>query len=61
MIGCVEMLLGSLELEQLLSKIASESWITVGDNRVEHCMRFEDIIHENLSHYGCCERVLEGT
>jgi hypothetical protein len=28
---------------------------------VGHSMKFEDIIHENLSHGGWCERVLKGT
>jgi hypothetical protein len=44
-----------------VSKVVGESWITVRDNRVGHSMKFEYIIHENLSHYGCCEWVLEGT
>jgi hypothetical protein len=55
------MQLGSLELEQFLPKVVGESWIMVRDNRVGHSMEFEDIIHENLSHCGCCEWVLEGT
>jgi hypothetical protein len=61
MIGRAEMQLCSLELEQFLTKVASEGWIVVGGNRVRHSMKFEDINHENLSHDGCCERVLEGT
>jgi hypothetical protein len=61
MIDRVEMQLGSLELEQFFPKVAGESWIMVGDNRVGHDMDFEDIIHENLSHHGCGEQVLEGT
>jgi hypothetical protein len=32
----------------------------VEDNRVGHSMKFEDIIHENLSHGGCCEMGVGG-
>jgi hypothetical protein len=61
MIDHAEMKLGSLELEQFLPKIAGKIWITVGDNRVENSMKFEDIIHENLNHCGCYEWLLGGT
>jgi hypothetical protein len=61
MIGGVEMQLGSLEPEQFLPKIVGESWISVRDNRMRHAMKFEDIIHENLSHCGCGEWVLKRT
>jgi hypothetical protein len=61
MIGHTEMQLGALELKQLFPKVVGESWITIGDNIVGHSMEFEDIVHENLSHSGCCEWVLEGT
>jgi len=44
-ISYVDMKLGTLELEQILPKIVSESWITVGDNRVKHAMEFENIIY----------------
>jgi hypothetical protein len=60
MIGCVDIKFGSMELEQFFPKVVIEGWIMVRENRVGHSMKFEDIIHENLSHYGCCERVLEG-
>ena len=59
MIGSVEMQLGALETKQFLPKIAGKSGISVRDNRMRHVMKLEDIIHENLSHCGCCERVLE--
>jgi hypothetical protein len=49
MIGNAEMHFGSVEPEQFLPKIVGESWISVRDNRMRHSMRFEDIIHENLS------------
>jgi hypothetical protein len=55
MIGSVEMQLGSLKPEKFLPKIAGESGISVRDNRMRHAMKFEYIIHENLSHYGCGE------
>jgi hypothetical protein len=61
MIGGAEMQLGSLEPEQFLPKIAGESGIFVRDNRMRHAMKLEDIIHENLSHYGCSEWVLKRT
>jgi hypothetical protein len=61
MIGPAKMQLSSIELEQFLPKIASESWITIRDNRVGHAMEYENTIHQNLSHYGCGEWVLEGT
>jgi hypothetical protein len=60
MIGCVEMQLGTLELEQFLPKVSCEGWITIRENRVGHSMDIEDIIHQNLSHDGGCEWVLEG-
>jgi hypothetical protein len=59
MIGGVDMQLGALEKEQFLPKIACKSGISVRNNRMRHAMKLEDIIHENLSHHGCCERVLE--
>jgi hypothetical protein len=55
MIGHVEMKLGSLDIEQFFPKVASEGWIMVEDNRPRHCTKFEDLIHENLSHGGCFE------
>jgi hypothetical protein len=61
MIGPTEMQLGCMDLEQFLPKVAGESWIMVKYNKVRHVTGFEDIIHENLSHYGCGDQVLEGT
>jgi hypothetical protein len=29
-------------------------------NRVRNAMKLEDLIHEYLSHRGCCKRVLKG-
>jgi hypothetical protein len=55
------MQLGSLEPGQFLQKITGESWIAVRDNRMRHAMKFEYIIHKNLIHYGCGERVLKRT
>jgi hypothetical protein len=60
MIGCVEMQFGALYLEKFLPKIASESWVAIRNNRVWHAMKLEDLIHENLSHHGCCKWVLKG-
>jgi hypothetical protein len=31
------------------------------NNRVWHAMKLEDLIHENLSHRGCCKQVLKST
>jgi hypothetical protein len=59
MIGHAEKQLGSLELENLLTKIVGQIWITVRDNRVRHAMEFEDTIHENFIHCICGEWVLE--
>jgi hypothetical protein len=42
-----------------LPKSVGESGILVRDNRMRHAMKFEDIIHENLSHCGCSEWVLK--
>jgi hypothetical protein len=50
--------LGSLDLVQFLSKIVGQNGIPVRDNKMRHVMKFEDIVHENLSHYGCGEWVL---
>jgi hypothetical protein len=61
MIGGAEMQLGALEMEQFFPKIVGKSGISVRDNRMRHAMKLEDIIHENLSHCGCCEWVLEST
>jgi hypothetical protein len=61
MIGSDEMKLGSLESEQLLPKIASESWISIKDNRMRQAMEFEYIIHKNLNRCGCGEWVLKST
>ena len=61
MIGGGETQLGSLESRQLFLKIASESWISVRDNRMRHAMMFEDIIHENMSHCGFGQCVLKST
>ena len=60
MISCAEMQLYALYLEQLLPKIACESWVAIRNNRVYHAMKLEDLIHEYLSHRGCCKRVLKG-
>jgi hypothetical protein len=56
---CVELQIGSLELEKFLPKITGESGIIVKENRVRHAMEFEDIVHKNLSHCRCHEWVLE--
>jgi hypothetical protein len=50
LIGHDEMQLGSLDIEQFFPKFHGEIWMMVGDNRVWNSMKFEDIIHENLSH-----------
>jgi hypothetical protein len=42
-----------------LPKIAGESGVSVRDNIIRHVMKLEDIIHEDLSHYGGCEWVLK--
>jgi hypothetical protein len=60
MIGGVEMQSGSLESKQFLLKITGESLISIRD-RVRHAIKFEYIIHENLSHCGCDEWVLKST
>jgi hypothetical protein len=60
MINCAEMQLCALYLEQLLPKIACESWVMIRKNRVRNAMKLEDLIHEYLSHRGCCKRVLKG-
>jgi hypothetical protein len=44
-----------------LSKIVGESGVPVRDNRIRNSMNLEDIIHEDLSHYGGCEWVLKRT
>jgi hypothetical protein len=59
MIGGDVMQLGSLDPKHLLPKIVGESWLSVKNNRMRHAMNFKDIIHENLSHYGCCEWILK--
>jgi hypothetical protein len=59
MIICDEMKLGALQLEQLLPKIASESWVAIRNNIMWHAMNLEDTIHENLSHRGRCKWVLK--
>jgi hypothetical protein len=59
MISSAEMQLSSLEPEQFLPKITSEIWISVRYNTTRHAMKFDDIIHETLSHYGCGEWVLK--
>jgi hypothetical protein len=61
MISCAEMQLGALYLEQFLPKIASESWIVIRNNRMWHAMKLEDLIHDTLSHNGCCKWVLKST
>jgi len=53
------MKLGALELEQFLPQIAGEIWVTIRNNRMWHAMNLEDLIHENLSHGGCCKWVLK--
>jgi hypothetical protein len=60
MISCAEMQFGALYLEQFLPKIACESGVAIRNNRVQHAMKLEDLIHEDLSHCGCCKRVLKG-
>jgi hypothetical protein len=59
MISYAEMQLGALYLEQFLPKIACESWVAIKNNRVWHAMNLEYLIHENLSHRGCCKWVLK--
>jgi hypothetical protein len=49
------MQLGSLDPKQFIPKIVGECGISVRDNRMRHAIKFEDIIHEKLSHYGCGE------
>jgi hypothetical protein len=61
MIGGAEIKLGSLEPKQFLPKILGEIWICVRDNRMRYAMKFEYIIHENLSQCGCGEWVLKST
>jgi hypothetical protein len=61
MIDSVEMQLGPLEPKKFFPKIASESWITVRDNRMRHAMEFEYIFQKKLSHNGCGEKVLNST
>jgi hypothetical protein len=61
MISGVEIQLGSLEPKKFLPKIVGESWNSVKDNRMRHAMKFENIIHENLSHCGWGERILKST
>jgi hypothetical protein len=61
MISCVEMQLGALYLEQFLPKIVGESWVVIKKNRMWHPMKLEDLIHEKLSHNGCCNLVLKST
>jgi hypothetical protein len=61
MIGGSEMKLGALEMEEFFPKIVGISGISIRDNIMRHAMKLENIIHENLSHRGCCERVLEST
>jgi len=61
MIGNAEMQLGSLEMKRLFPKIDGKSGISVRDNIMRHAMNLEDIINKTLSHYGCCEWVLEST
>jgi hypothetical protein len=60
MISYAEMKFSAFYLEQFLPKIACESWVTIKNNRVRHAMNLEYLIHENLSHYGCCKQVLKG-
>ena len=61
MIGSAKMKLGAPETEQFLLKIVGKSGISIRDNIMRHALKLEDIIHENLSHCGCCESVLEST
>jgi hypothetical protein len=61
MISFVEMQLGALKLEQLLPKIAGESWVAIKNNRMRQAMKLEDLIHEELSHNGGCKWVLKST
>ena len=43
-----------------MPKIVGESGVFVRDNRIRHSKKLEDSIHEDLSHRGCCKRVLKG-
>jgi hypothetical protein len=61
MIGGAQMQLGSLYPEHLSPKNDGENGISVRDNIMRHAMKFEDIIHENLSYYGCSEGILQRT
>jgi hypothetical protein len=54
-----EIHLGALNLEQFLPKIVGESWVAIINNRMQHEMKLEDVIHEKLSHNGCCKWVLK--
>jgi hypothetical protein len=60
MISGAKMQLGALDPGQFFPKVACESWIIVKDYRVGNYMKFEYIVHKNLSHYGGFEWVLEG-
>jgi hypothetical protein len=60
MISCAELQFCALYLEQFLPKIACESWVAIRNSRVRHAMKLEDLIHEDLSHRGCCKWVLKG-
>jgi hypothetical protein len=59
MISCDEMQLGALQLEQSLPKIVGEIWAGIRNNIMRHAMKLEDLIHESLSHSGCCKWVLK--
>jgi hypothetical protein len=61
MVGSAEMQLGSLEIEPFLPKIIGKSCISFIENRMRHALKYEYIIHENLSHCECGERVLKST
>jgi hypothetical protein len=60
MTSCDNMQFGALYLEHVLPKIACESGVAIRNNRVQQAMKLEDLIHENLSHRGCCKWVLKG-
>jgi hypothetical protein len=42
-----------------LPKIVGEIWVTIKNNRMQHAMKLEDLIHKNLSHSGCYKWVLK--
>jgi hypothetical protein len=51
------MQLCALYLKKILPIIAYESWVSMKNNRVQHAMKLEYLVHENLSHCGCSKGV----